>query len=60
MTLKKRINTDYMIAFKERDMLKKNLLSVIKGGIELSEKNRKVQDLSDEDVTAILNQAAKA
>ncbi len=60
MKLKKRINTDYMIAFKERDMLKKNLLSVIKGGIELGEKNRKVQDLSDEDVTAILNQAAKA
>lgn len=58
--LKTRINTDYLIAFKERDTVKKNLLSVIKGDIQTLEKNQGVEALSDDDVMKILNKMAKS
>ena len=58
--LKDQINKDYMEAFKAKDTLKKNLLSVIKGGIQLGEKHLMVENMPDDKVLEILNQAAKA
>lgn len=40
MTLKNKINTDYLTAFKEKDTLKKNLLWEIKTEIVLLEKTK--------------------
>ena len=60
MTLKERINADYMTAFKAKDSVSKNLLSVIKGEIQTIEKNTGVTKLSDEDVTKILNKSVKS
>jgi hypothetical protein len=37
MTLKERINADYMTAFKSKDSVAKKLLSVIKGEIQTIE-----------------------
>jgi len=59
MTLKDKINADYMTAFKAKDSVVKNLLSVIKGEIQTSEKNNGI-DMSDEDVTKILNKTVKS
>jgi len=59
MTLKEKINADYMTAFKAKDSVVKNLLSVIKGEIQTSEKNNGI-DMSDEDVTKILNKTVKS
>lgn len=58
--LKEKINADYMAAFKARDTEKKNLLSVIKGGIELGEKILMVENMPDDKVLEVLTQAAKA
>lgn len=58
--LKDQINTDYMTAFKERDTVKKNLLSVVKGEIQTQEKNQGGESMSDEEVTKILNKMAKS
>lgn len=58
--LKDQINKDYMTAFKERDTVKKNLLSVIKGEIQTQEKNQGIGHLSDDEVTKILNKMAKS
>ena len=60
MTLKERINADYMTAFKTKDSLTKNLLSVIKGEIQTIEKNTGIENMSDEDVTKILNKTVKS
>lgn len=60
MTLKEKINKDYIEAFKEKFTLKKNLLSVIKGEIQTVEKNTSVENLSDDDVTKILNKFVKS
>jgi uncharacterized protein len=64
LTLKERINADYMTAFRARgatvrDTLAKNLLSVIKGEIQTIEKNDKIENMSDEDVMKILNKTVK-
>ena len=58
--LKEKINADYMAAFKAKDTIKKNLLSVIKGGIQLGEKNLMVDNMPDDKVLEVLNQAAKS
>jgi len=58
--LKDQINKDYMTAFKERDTVKKNLLSVVKGEIQTHEKNQGIENMSDEEVTKILNKMAKS
>ena len=58
--LKDQINKDYMTAFKERDTVKKNLLSVVKGEIQTNEKNQGIENMSDEEVTKILNKMAKS
>ena len=60
MTLKERINADYMTAFKAKDSVAKNLLSVIKGEIQTIEKNTSIENMSDEDVTKILNKTVKS
>ena len=58
--LKVQISKDYMTAFKERNVVSKNLLSVIKGEIQTIEKNTGVENLSDEEVIKILNKTAKS
>ena len=60
MTLKEKINKDYIEAFKAKNTVAKNLLSVIKGEIQTIEKNTGVENLSDEDVTKILNKSVKS
>jgi uncharacterized protein YqeY len=60
MTLKERISADYMTAFKAKDSVAKNLLSVIKGEIQTIEKNTGIENMSDEDVTKILNKTVKS
>ena len=58
--LKEKISTDYMSAFRSKNVIAKNLLSVIKGEIQTQEKNAGVETLSDEDVTKILNKTVKS
>ena len=58
MTLKEQIKTDFMSAFKARQMEKKNFLGLIKSAIETEEKNTG-SELSDADVTKILKKFAK-
>ena len=60
MKLKEQISKDYMTAFKEKNVVAKNLLSVVKGEIQTIEKNTVVECLSNEDVTKILNKTAKS
>ena len=59
-TLKVKINADYMAAFKAKNTIAKNLLSVIKGEIQTIEKNQGIETLSDEEVTKILNKTVKS
>ena len=58
--LKEKINADYMTAFKSKDTVAKNLLSVIKGEIQTLEKNSGVTNLSDDDVVKILAKTRKS
>jgi len=60
MSLKERISKDYMVAFKARDTVSKNILSVIKGEIQTIEKNKGVDTLCDDEVTKILNKNVKS
>ena len=55
-TLKQRISTDYVAAFKSGNKIKKNLLGVVKGEITTVEKNTNV---SDADVIKILTKMSK-
>jgi uncharacterized protein YqeY len=58
--IKEQINKDYMTAFKEKNTVAKNLLSVVKGEIQTIEKNTGVDNLSDEEVLKILTKTAKS
>lgn len=49
-----------MSAFRNKNALAKNLLSVIKGEIQLIEKNYMIENMSDEDVIKILNKTVKS
>jgi len=60
MTLKERINADYLAAFKSKNTVAKNLLSVIKAEIQTIEKNTGNASLDDEDVMKILNKSLKS
>jgi uncharacterized protein YqeY len=60
MNLKEQISKDYMTAFKEKNVVAKNLLSVVKGEIQTIEKNTGVECLSDAEVIKILNKTAKS
>jgi uncharacterized protein YqeY len=54
MTLKSRIHTEYVSAFKNRETVKKNILSVLRGEITTIEKNTGTPDLSDAEITKLL------
>jgi uncharacterized protein YqeY len=58
--IKEQINVDYMTAFKAKNTVAKNLLSVVKGEIQNQEKNTGVENMSDEDVLKILTKTAKS
>ena len=58
--IKEQINKDYMAAFKAKNTVSKNLLSVVKGEIQTIEKNTGVENMSDEDVLKILTKTAKS
>ena len=58
--LKEKISADYMSAFRNKNTVAKNLLSVIKGEIQTAEKNTGVENMSDEDVIKILNKTVKS
>lgn len=60
MTLKEQIAAHYMIAFKTKDQIAKNLLSVIRGEIQTIEKNTGVESMTDEDVLKILAKTKKS
>ena len=57
--LKQKINDDYIVAFKNKDNLKKNLLGTIRGEIQNQEKNLMVENLSDEDIIKIISDESK-
>ena len=58
--IKEQINKDYMLAFKAKNTVAKNLLSVVKGEIQTIEKNTGVENMSDEDVLKILTKTSKS
>jgi|688.fasta_scaffold00015_32 uncharacterized protein YqeY len=58
MSLKERINTDFMAAFKAKEMEKKNFLGVVKGEIQ-NESGRSGKD-DDETVMGILKKIEKS
>lgn len=58
--IKEQINKDYMTAFKMKNTVAKNLLSVVKAEIQTAEKNTGVENLTDEDVLKILTKASKS
>jgi uncharacterized protein YqeY len=60
MELKTKINADYLVAFKSKNVIAKNVLSVVKGEIQTIEKNTGSSNLSDEEVIKILNKTAKS
>ena len=60
MKLKEKISADYIQAFKEKNSVRKNLLSVVKAEITTIEKNTGESDLSDDGVIKILNKTAKS
>ena len=60
MTLKEKINADFMTAFKSKNMIAKSILSVVKGEIQTVEKNVGSDNLSDVEVTKILTKTVKS
>lgn len=60
MTLKEKISADYLSAFKSKDSIAKNILSVVKGEIQTVEKNTGALDLPDSEVIKILTKTAKS
>ena len=60
MSLKNKIYEDYIQSMKDRDSIKKNLLSVIKGEIQNSEKNLTYEEIYDSDVVKILTKINKS
>ena len=58
MTLKEKINADFMVAFKNREMEKKNFLGVVKGEIQNEEGRSGIA--SDEVVLGILKKIEKS
>lgn len=60
MNLKQKINNDYLNAFKAKDKITKNLLSVVKTEIQIKEKELMISDLNDVDIVKILNKISKS
>ena len=59
MNLKEKINTDYIKYLKSKDIVAKNLLSVVKGEVQTLEKNIGVIDLPDVEIVKILLKISK-
>ena len=59
MTIEKRIEADFMKAFKEKNAEVKSLLSTVKGEMQTMKKNLVVENLSDGESTKILGKFAK-
>jgi len=59
MTIEKRIETDFMSAFKSRNMEVKTLLGTVKGEMQNLKKVLNVDALSDEKSMELLNKFAK-
>ena len=60
MTLKEKINADFMTAFKSKKTVAKSILSVVKGEIQTVEKNTGSDNLSDAEVIKILTKTVKS
>lgn len=62
MTIKQKISQGYMDALRSKDVVAKNLLSVLKGAIQTIEKGEgsTESDLSDSEVIKLLNSTAKS
>jgi len=60
MTLKEKINADFITAFKSKNAVAKSILSVVKGEIQNIEKNVGSDNLSDVEVTKILTKTVKS
>jgi uncharacterized protein YqeY len=58
--IKEQINNDYITAFKSKNTVTKNILSVVKGEIQTIKKNTGVDNLSDEEVLKILTKTSKS
>ena len=59
--LKEKINADFITAMQNKEQVKKNLLSVIRGEIQTMEKNMGGNTvILDNDITNILNKIAKS
>ena len=59
MTIEKRIEADFLKAFKERNTVEKSLLSTVKGEMQTAKKNLVVDNLSDDESIKILSKFAK-
>ncbi len=59
MTIEKRIETDFLTAFKAKNMQLKNFLGTIKGEMQTLKKNLMVDSLSDEESIKLLTKFAK-
>lgn len=58
-TLEEIINNDFKKAMLERDILKKNILSIVKGEIEKEAKKNKWVIIHEEDILAIIKRTLK-
>ena len=59
MTIEKQIETDFITAFKAKNMQLKTFLGTIKGEMQTLKKNLMVENLSDEDAIKLLTKFAK-
>lgn len=59
MTIEKRIEVDFLKAFKEKNVDAKNILGTVKGEMQTLKKNLVVETLSDETAIDVLNKFAK-
>ena len=59
MLIEKKIESDFLKAFKERNTEVKNLLAVVKGEMQTAKKNLMTESLSDEQSIKILSKFAK-
>jgi len=59
MTIEKRIEADFLKAFKEKNAEVKSLLSTVKGQMQTMKKNLVVENLSDDESIKILGKFAK-
>ena len=56
--MKEKIQTDYISAFKNKDTLTKDVLSLVKGAIQNAEINKK-EDLTDDEIISIIEKQIK-